>query len=95
MSVTVKTLHDIGKSLEEIQKTVSSASVLGRQGILEVEASVELRSKQQERLAREQAEAMSNYKQFVRGVLPDVADPDEVNKSESNGTDTDESGASA
>ena len=93
-SVTVKTIHDIGKSLEEIQKTLSSASVMGRHGTLEVEASVELRD-EQERLAREKAEAMSNYKQFVRGVLPDVADPDEVNKSESNGTDTDESGASA
>lgn len=92
MSVNVKTLHDIGTSLEEIQKTVSSASVLDRRGTLEVEASVELRAKQQERLAREQAEAMSNYDQFVRGLLPNAAGPDEADKSASNGIDTGETG---
>lgn len=98
MSVNVKTLHDIGLSLEEIQKTVSRASVLDRQGTLEVEASVEPRAMQQERLAREQAEAMSNYDQLVRRLLPNTAGPDgadkpdEEGKSASNSNEAGESG---
>jgi hypothetical protein len=41
MFTEVKTVHAIAKTLAEIQKTLGSASVLARQGNLDVEASVE------------------------------------------------------
>jgi hypothetical protein len=89
MHTTAKTVHDIGESLEEIQKTLKNASVLGRQGTLDVEASVEPRAEQQERLAEERAEQRraweerrKAHEELVRRVLP-------------NGTGTAESGGSA
>ena len=59
MYTTVKTIHDIGMALEEIQQTLRHASVLRSNGTLDVEASVEPRAEQQERLAREAAESRS------------------------------------
>jgi hypothetical protein len=81
MFTTVKTIHDIGESLAEIQKTLSSASVLDRQGTLEIEASVERRVDQQERLAREQAERRKEHDQFVRRLQPSGTDTDETSES--------------
>ena len=52
MFTDVKTVHDIAKSLAEIQKTLDNASVLGRQGTLEADVSVESRVEQQKRLAK-------------------------------------------
>lgn len=53
---SVKTVHDIGKSLAKIQKTLETASIMGRRGAVEVEASVESRDERQDRLARDRAE---------------------------------------
>ena len=50
---SVKTVHDIGKALIEIQKTLKGASILGRRGAVEVDASVEPRSEKEERQAQE------------------------------------------
>jgi hypothetical protein len=92
MFTSAKTLDDIGKSLEEIQKTLSNASVMARQGILEVEASVEPRATQQERLAREQAELKSKRDQLLRKVQPNSTGTDETGESAPNGSGTDDNG---
>lgn len=49
----VKTLHDVGKSLEEIKKVLKDASVLSRQGSAEVQAITESRDSYSERKDRE------------------------------------------
>jgi hypothetical protein len=85
MFTTVKTIHDIGESLAEIQKTLSSASVLGRQGTLDIEASVERRVEQEERLAREQAERERKHDQFFRQVMPNGIDTKTGESASSNG----------
>jgi hypothetical protein len=82
MFTDVKTVHDIAKSLEEIEKTLKNASVLGRQGTLEAEVSVESRGEQQERLAREQAESRRNRERLARRVLRNVTSTDEIRNSE-------------
>lgn len=66
----VKTLHDVGKSLAEIQKVLEGASVLAGRGSVEVEASVESRSEQQDRQAREAAEARKRHEQLVARLQP-------------------------
>jgi hypothetical protein len=76
--VSVKTIDDIGQSLEEIQKTLSSASLLAREGYLEVEASVERRAQRQVRLAREQAERRKQHDQLVRRLRPGGTDTDQA-----------------
>lgn len=68
MFTDVKTVHDIAGSLKEIQKTLADASVLRRQGTLEVDASVEGRDEQQERLARERA-VSKRYRDQLRRRL--------------------------
>jgi hypothetical protein len=50
---SVKTIHDIGKSLAEIEKVLKGASVLGRSGSLTVDAAIESRDERDERLARD------------------------------------------
>jgi hypothetical protein len=70
----VKTVHDVAKSLAEIQKTLANASVLHRHGTLEVEASVETRAEQQQRLAREQAESRQKREELMRRLRPNGAD---------------------
>jgi hypothetical protein len=95
ISTSVKTLDDIAKSLEEIQKTLSSASVLARQGALEVEASVESRAEQQDRLAREQAELESRRDQLRRRMRPDSSSAGKTGEAALNGGSTDGAGGSA
>jgi len=56
MFASVQTLHDIGKTLEKMEKTLNGASLLRRAGSVEVEASIESRGEQRQRLAEEQAE---------------------------------------
>jgi hypothetical protein len=82
MFTPAKTVHDIGESLSEIQKTLKNASVLGRQGTLDVEASVERYAEQQKRLARELVERKRAREEFLHKVLP-------------NGTGTGETGETA
>jgi hypothetical protein len=66
MFTDVKTVHDIAISLAKVQETLSNASVLGRQGALDVEASVERYVEQQRRLASERAEAKRQHQEFLR-----------------------------
>lgn len=70
MFTDVKTVHNIAKSLAEIQKTLNNASVLGRQGTLEAEVSMESRVEQQERLAREEAEWRRDRELLARRLPP-------------------------
>ena len=78
----VKTVHDIAKSLTDIQNTLNNASVLGRRGILEAEVSVESRLEQQERLAKEQAESRRKREELVRHLRPNEPSTDETSDSE-------------
>ena len=78
----VKTVHDIAKSLAEIQETLNNASVLGRQGSLEAEVSVESRIEQQERLAREQAERRENRERLARRLFRNGTNTDKTDGSE-------------
>jgi hypothetical protein len=61
---SVKTIHDIGKSLAEIQKTLESASVLGRTGSIEVEAAVETHEQKTKRVTREMAKRQERLEQM-------------------------------
>lgn len=79
MFTDVKTIHDIGQSLAEIQETLRNASVMDRRGGLDVQASVERRDEQQERLAKQRAELHERHERTVHRLLP-------------NGTDTDQTG---
>lgn len=81
MFTDVKTVHDVAKSLAEIQETLTRASVLHRQGTLEAEASVEGRAEQQKRLAREQAESRKNRESLMRRLRPNGAGTDEADGS--------------
>jgi len=56
MSTSVQTTHDIGQTLEKIQKTLDSASLLQRSGAVAVAASIESHAEHQQRLAEERAE---------------------------------------
>ncbi|MGI8679548.1 MAG: hypothetical protein ACR2LX_12855 [Jatrophihabitans sp.] len=68
MFADVKTVHDIGKSLAEIQQTLKNAAVLGRQGRLDVDASVEPRVARQRRLAEERTTSTKRHDELVRRV---------------------------
>jgi hypothetical protein len=88
MFTTVKTVHDLAESLAQIQKTLGEASVLGRQGTLDIEASVERRPEREERLAREHAERNAALEELrrrqedlSRRLLPNGTDPDVPSKS--------------
>ena len=70
MYTEVKTLHDVGKSLAEIQKTLKASSLLARRSSLQVEASVEARSEQQDRIRREEVEARKRHDQLAQRLLP-------------------------
>jgi hypothetical protein len=67
---SIKTTRDIGKSLAEIQKTLGSASILGRTGSVEV--AVESREERRERLAREMAETRERLRRTVPPNRPDL-----------------------
>jgi hypothetical protein len=76
--IDVKTVHDIANSLADIQGTLTNASVLGRQGTLDAQVSVESRLEQQGQLARERAEAMRVREELVRRLRPNGASTDET-----------------
>lgn len=74
MFTDVKTVHDIAKSLAEIQETLNKASVLRRQGTLEVEAAAKPRVEQPDRSAGQQNEAQRNHDRLARRP-PSDGDP--------------------
>jgi len=71
MFTELKTVHDIGKSLAEIQKTLKSASIMSPRGPLEVEASVEPHHEKQERLVRERTELEEQHNKITRMLIAD------------------------
>lgn len=76
---SVKTIHHIGKSLYEIEKRLKSASILGRHGAVEVEASVESRAEKDERRSQAATESAKRHNELIRQLLPrdkERADPD-------------------
>jgi hypothetical protein len=91
---SVKTLHDVGKSLAEIQKILKGASVLGRSGSLTVDAAVESRDERNERLAKEAAERKQRHDQLVKSLLPDRPDLAVALDSESGANPSEPLGAS-
>lgn len=74
----IKTVHDVGKSLEEIKKVLKDASILSRNGNAEVLAITETRSSNQERRDREVYErlraALRAAEKWTRGA------PEELTK---------------
>lgn len=78
----VKTLHDVGKSLAEIQKTLKGASVLARRGSVAVDAAVEPRSEQQDRRAREAAETRERHDRLVARLQPAAVTTDQTEEAE-------------
>ena len=70
MFTSVQTLHDIGKTLEKIEETFSGASLLRRSGSVEVEASIETRGEQRQRLAADRAEWEEQHSRMIEQLLP-------------------------
>ncbi len=70
MHPRVKTVHDIGKTLEKMQQTLGRSSVLQRNGGLRVEASVESRDAQQRRFAEENAEREEAGNRLMEQLFP-------------------------
>lgn len=66
--VSVNTVHDIGKSLKEIQKTFRNASVLQKYGVLETETAVESRRARKSREYRERKEAERSANDLLERV---------------------------
>jgi hypothetical protein len=83
MFTDVKTVHDLAKSLDEIKETLRNASVLGRNGSLDVEATVERYAEQQGRFASQRAEAKRKHQELLRrmGMLPNGNGSDESRES--------------
>lgn len=76
----VKTVHDIAKSLAEIQQTVKSAAVLGATGTLHVDAAVEPRRDKEERKVAQRGaleEQHARLTQMLFPARPDTSAPDD------------------
>lgn len=80
--IDVKTVHDVAKSLAEIQKTIERASVLGRKGTIDAEVSVENRVEQQRRLDRERAKSKIEHEERIRRLRSNGPSADETSDSE-------------
>ncbi|TWP32858.1 hypothetical protein [Leekyejoonella antrihumi] len=78
MFTDVKTVHNIGKSLDEIGKILKAASVLDRHGTLDVEAATETRESRGLRVERENYEALVQHLHLVRRVAPDSSSTSEI-----------------
>lgn len=65
MFASVRTLHDIGKTLDKIQKTLSDASVLHRSGKIQTETSVESRTARLQRLDKEAAQIQAQQSHLM------------------------------
>jgi len=70
MFASVQTLHDIGKTLEKMQKTFNGSSLLRRSGSVGVEASIEARGEQLQRLAEERAEREDQQSRLMEQLQP-------------------------
>lgn len=85
MFTSVRTIHDIGKSLDNINRTLARSSVLGRAGKMQAEVSVESRAEQVRRTAEEDAQQQERHSDLLKrlgfdnsdrngAVEPDVSD---------------------
>jgi hypothetical protein len=70
MFTSVQTLHDIGKTLEKMEKTFDRASVLQPSGSVGVEASIETRDEQRQRIAEERAEWKEQHNHMMERLRP-------------------------
>lgn len=70
MFTDVKTVHDIGKSLDEIKKVIDAASVLGREGHLNVDAATETRDEREIRISQENYDATVQRLHIMRQIAP-------------------------
>lgn len=70
MFTDVKTVHNIGKTLEEVRKVLQEASVLRRHGGLAVEAVTEARDEHEVRVDRESYESLVRHLDMVRKLTP-------------------------
>ena len=68
MYTSVKTVHDIGQTLEKIERALRNASLLQRSGFLNVDAATEDRAVRDERVAAEETERRARYERS-RGQL--------------------------
>lgn len=75
LSADVKTVHDIAKSVAEIQKTLKSAAVLGATRTLHVDAAVEPRSDKEERDAAQRGALQGQHARLTQMLLPGRPDP--------------------
>lgn len=89
MFTSVQTVHDIGQTLQQIRRTFDGASVLGRSGSLQVEASIETRDEQQRRLNEERAERLERHRELLEKVQPSNATEDTVRPSQTQADETD------
>jgi hypothetical protein len=70
MYASVQTLHDLGQTLERIEKIFSGSSLLGRSGSIEVEAAIETRSERDRRIDEEMAEQRERHDRLVARIRP-------------------------
>lgn len=66
----VYTIHDLGKSLEKIQKMLDKSSALGKRGHLNVETAIETRSRRLRRERREYFKSLLGHADLLRVTLP-------------------------
>lgn len=69
--IDVKTVHDIGKSLDEIKKVLKNASLLSRTGGIHVEAVTETRAQRAARNDLERYKELIDERELERAISPD------------------------
>lgn len=74
MFTSVRTIHDIGKSLEKMNQTFSRSSVLGRAGKIQAEVSVESRVEHVQRIAEENSQQQERHRSLLKGLGFDNSD---------------------
>lgn len=63
--ISVNTIHDVGKSLKSIEKVMKEASLLRRDGVVEVDASVEPLHEKQQREDQERQESSDRINEIL------------------------------
>lgn len=70
MHASVQTIHDIGKTLQKVEKIFRDASILKRAGEVSVEAAVESRPERRRRGAEEEARREEAEKYLMESFFP-------------------------
>lgn len=93
MFTSVRTVHDLGKSLEKMHQTFARSSLLGRAGKIQAEVSAESRAEHLQRIAEENAHQQEGHRNLLKRLGFDdsdrveAVDPDAPGEAES-GRDT-------